>query len=197
MGKNIFISLTILLAILAMPIAARAENVSGQSARLFISNRAESVRLVQNPEQFYARKKLAIKRVLESPRFQDAQGNPPPLASHVDDFINACRTYNLDCYLLPSISGIESQFGKMVSPNSYNAFGWGRGLTPFKDWGEGIMTVGEGIRTNYMDKWGLSTIEEIGPRYCEGNTWAGKVLYFKAMFDAEEANMPTSVANAL
>lgn len=108
-----------------------------------------------------------------------------PLTDEVDSFIEACTTYELDCYLLPSITGVESTFGKFLIPGTHNPFGWGRGLIEFESYHEAIMTVGKGLRENYINK-GATTIEQIGAIYCEGNTWAGKVSYFDRQFKSEE-----------
>ncbi|KKQ01415.1 MAG: hypothetical protein US11_C0009G0027 [Candidatus Roizmanbacteria bacterium GW2011_GWA2_36_23] len=64
-------------------------------------------------------KKLAMKRILEKYN--------SPLKDEVDSFISACQKYDLDCFLLPSISGLESTFGKFILPASHNPFGWGGG----------------------------------------------------------------------
>lgn len=122
-------------------------------------------------------KKLAIRRVLEK--------YSAPLADSTDDFINTCTTYDLDCYLLPSISGLESTFGRFLLPNSYNPFGWGGGYIMFKNWAEGINTVAYGLRNNYLNK-GANTIEDIGRIYSESPTWAVRVQYFINEFQGEE-----------
>jgi len=122
-------------------------------------------------------KRLVIKKVLEKYN--------SPLVGDTDAFITTCYKYDLDCYLLPSIAGIESTFGKFILPGSYNPFGWGVGRIMFKSYSEGIETVGKGLKENYIDK-GAKTIEEIGKTYCEGNTWAGKVRFFMNEFVKEE-----------
>ena len=120
-----------------------------------------------------------------------------PLKDNVDSFINACTKYNLDCYMLPSISGVESTFGRFTYPGSNNPFGWGRGLIMFKDWDESIMTVGQGLRQNYMDKWNTQTIDEIGTIYCEGNTWSTKVKFFMNQFKTEEEKIRLNLSQDL
>lgn len=65
------------------------------------------------------RKKYVIAKVLE--KYQS------PLIGSVDAFVNTCEQYKLDCYLLPSITGLESRFGWYTHPGSYNPFGWGGG----------------------------------------------------------------------
>ena len=148
-----------------------AEKIAGNSA-LLTSVSIDNTQSLANFKQ-----KIAIRKVLQ--KWQS------PLVDSVDDFITACNKYNLDCYLLPSITGIESSFGKHIYPNSNNPFGWGRGLIMFEDWAEAIDTVGKGLRENYYNK-GAETIEDVGRIYCEGNTWAGKVRFFMNEFKKEE-----------
>lgn len=124
-------------------------------------------------------KKMVIKKVLEK--------YDSPLVGDIDAFITTCYKYNLDCYLLPSIAGIESTFGRYIYPGSYNSFGWGGGTIMFNSYADGIETVGKGLRENYINK-GAETVEQIGRIYCEGNTWAGKVQFFMSQFIKEEEN---------
>ena len=110
------------------------------------------------------------------------------MVESTDAFINACIKYDFDCYMLPAIAGLESSFGAYVYPNSNNAFGWGRGLIMFSTWDEGIDTVGNGLRTKYINK-GLTTLEAIGEKYCENPTWAARVNNIAKRFETEEAKM--------
>lgn len=128
----------------------------------------------------YLRAKKVIKKVLEK--------HNSPMVDSTDDFIETCKLYQLDCYLLPAIAGLESSFGKFIHPNSYNAFGWARGYMMFDDWGKGINTVGSGLRYNYIDK-GATDIESIGRIYCESSTWAGKIHKILAEFYTEDKNL--------
>lgn len=167
----ILIAITIFLS-LAKP--TKATSVAGDSATLALTaklNRAE----IEAIRDF--RKNLAIKAVLEK--------YDSPMVSEIDSFLAACKKYSLNCYLLPSIAGLESTFGRFISPGSYNPFGWGRGLIPFKNWSESIETVGAGLKTNYIDK-GATSIEEIGAIYCEGDSWASRIRWFMAQFEQEE-----------
>lgn len=159
----------ILFFVVAKP--ASAEKIAGHSASMTynLSN--------SNKSEDLFKKKLAIKRVLKK--------YDSTMVEATDTFINTAVTYDLDPYLLPSIAGLESFFGRFTMPGSYNPFGWGRGLVPFENWGQAIETVGKGIRENYIDK-GAKTVDEIGVIYCEGNTWAGKVKFFMSEFKAEE-----------
>jgi len=167
--------LTILLLIFTQPVSA--DLVAGNSANMYYT---ESDGASFTNDQTYFIKKRAIKNYLS--KFQT------PLIDHVDAFIQACQLYNLDCYLLPSIAGLESTFGKFIWPNSYNAFGWARGFMMFDSWEQGIDTVGKGLRKGYLNK-GALTVEDIGPIYSESPTWAVRVNFFINQFEKEEKKM--------
>lgn len=129
----------------------------------------------------YMTKKTVIKRLLTKYN--------SPFAANSDAFVDACFKYNMDCYLLVSISGVESYFGKFTYPNSYNPFGWGGGLIMFDDWNQGIDSVSKGLKNNYINK-GYNTISKINPIYCPpSTTWTGKVEYFYKQFVKEEARL--------
>ncbi len=152
-----------------------AENISGDSAGMILSFKISQKDMADMEEY---KTKRAIKSLL--------QKYNSPLVSDVDAFYNTCQKYKLDCYLLPSIAGLESFFGTYIIPGSFNAFGWGRGVIPFKNWSTAIDAVGKGLKENYMDKWGATSVDEIGQIYCEGNTWASRVTWFMKEFKAEE-----------
>ncbi|MEN9327714.1 MAG: hypothetical protein RI947_522 [Candidatus Parcubacteria bacterium] len=176
MRKTIFAFLVLItFLVLANPPAHAYE---GDHSAVLVSSPIVSTAAAQLQDAGYHRKKAAIKKVLESYN--------SPMVGSVDAFMDACIKYDLDCYLLPSIAGLESTFGQFTWPGSNNPFGWGRGLITFKDWNESIDTVGQGLRENYINK-GATTIAEIGSIYCEGNTWAGRVRTIRSMFEAEEA----------
>lgn len=170
------ISIFILTLALFKAETVRAELIAGSSANMYYTK--SSTQIFQNSQDFYI-KKRAIKSLLSK--------RQAPLEVSVDAFIQACQEYELDCYLLPAIAGVESSFGQYIAPGSNNPFGWGRGLIPFESFDEAIMTVGKGLRENYINK-GATTVEEIGSIYCEGNTWSGKVNYFMRQLEAEEKN---------
>ncbi|HRN69613.1 MAG TPA: hypothetical protein PLS49_00375, partial [Candidatus Woesebacteria bacterium] len=46
-----------------------------------------------------------------------------PLVDEADTFVEVCIKYNIDCYLLPSITGVESTFGRFILQGSHNPFG--------------------------------------------------------------------------
>ena len=148
------------------------ENIAGHSA--YISD-------VRNLSQHdFSLKRNAILKVLN--KYES------PLTSNVDAFVETCLNYDIDCYLLPSISGLESTFGRYVHPGSYNPFGWGGGYIMFNNWDQAINTVGKGLRKNYIDK-GAASVDEIAPIYAESKTWAPRVKIFMAAFEEEEAKI--------
>jgi hypothetical protein len=173
MRKTVQIVLTILL-FLSLTRQTFAQNVAGNSAKISY-NSGNNTELDD-----YFQKRLAIRKVME--RYQS------PLIDSVDDFMTTCITYKLDCYLLPAITGTESTFGRFIYPNSYNGFGWGRGMIMFKNWSEAINTVGKGLRENYINK-GAQTTDQIGHIYAESPTWSSKVNRFMAELRREEENL--------
>lgn len=111
--------------------------------------------------------------------------NNSPLVEETDAFIEVCTKYEIDCYLLPSITGLESSFGKFIHPGSYNPFGWGGGYLTFNSWKECFEAVARGLRENYMAR-GADTIEKIGPIYAASPTWAVRVNQFYTQFTSLE-----------
>ncbi len=168
--KTIFL----LVLFLVLTRSIYAEKVAGNSAVITYNKTAS-----QRDRNFFI-KKLAIKKVLDK--------YTAPLSEATDGFINTCKRYDLDCYMLPAISGLESTFGLFIYPNSYNPFGWGRGYIMFNSWEEGIDAVGRGLRYSYINRGALS-IDQIGPIYSESSTWAVRVQYFINEFQREEAKL--------
>jgi len=169
--KHLILILVITGLFLFKTTAILAENVSGQSATLV--SRAENTNSLLN-------KKLAIKIVLKK--------YDSPLVDEVDSFIQACEKYDLDCYLLPSIAGLESTFGRYILANSYNPFGWGGGRIVFANWSEGIESVAKGLKENYLNR-GALTVNQIGRIYSESPTWAPRVSWFIKQFENEELKL--------
>ena len=163
-----------LLILLAFPYRAHAQKEAGASAAIepivtaTISSKSQS--------------DINIKRKV---MYEMLTGYNSPLAGEVDTFIDVCTKYDIDCYLLPSITGVESTFGKFLLPGSYNPFGWGGGTIMFQSWEDGIHAVGRGLSENYYAK-GANTIDTIAPIYAGSSTWAQKVTYFHNRFTALE-----------
>lgn len=169
--KKTLIAILITITVFLIPKYTTAETIFNQSATLSYNNESN----LQHKD--YTIKKIVINKILTIYN--------SPLKNSTEVFVKACFMYNFDCYLLPSITGLESYFGKYVLPNSYNPFGWGGGYIIFKNWDDAITTVAYGIKNNYINK-GADTIEKIAPIYAESNTWAARVNYFKKLFDNEE-----------
>lgn len=178
MGKFIVSILFFVISVtLFFTTTVQADSVAGRSASIqptLIATPATQSSEVKIP---YALKRITIKKMLEKYN--------SPMAKDVDSFISACTTYKIDCYLLPSITGLESSFGQFTAPNTYNPFGWGGGYIQFKNWDEAIHTVAKGLRENYMNK-GAESVEQIAPIYAASKTWAPRVRSFMEKFQNEE-----------
>src|SRR3989338_9510857 len=180
-NKIVCIPLVILTFMLLLTNGVQAKNntteVSDSSAKIEASASVAGLR--QSKE--YILKKMVIKRVLK--RYDS------PLIEEVDAFVDACYVNNLDCYLVPSIAGLESTFGRRIAPNTYNPFGWGGGYMPFATWDEAIKTVSSGLHENYIGR-GATTVTQIGRIYAPpSSTWAGNVKKLMTTFQREEDKM--------
>ncbi len=108
-----------------------------------------------------------------------------PMAANAQDFIDAANVHGLEWHLLPSISGVESTFGKHVPSNSYNPFGWANGEKAFTNWQEAINTVAEGVERIYYSK-GRTTPELMHKIYAPpSNTWGHNVRFFMNKIEEE------------
>jgi len=176
MNKLIITTVFIALFLLST-IPAKAEIIAGASAPLTHQSFIDTKDIEQLQEK---KLQIIIESVLK--RYNS------PLSGESEAFVKACIKYQINCYLLPSIAGLESTFGKFIYPNSYNPFGWGRGYMMFGSWSEGFDTVAKGLKNSYIKK-GAETIEEIGPIYAESPTWAIRVNWFIKQFEKEEEKM--------
>lgn len=109
-----------------------------------------------------------------------------PLQYHAQDFVDAADTHGINWMLVPSIAGVESTFGRFIPGGheapftSYNAWGWGVYGTQslgFKSWRDGIFTVSEGLKKNYINK-GLTDPYAMNKVYAASPVWGQKVSYF-------------------
>lgn len=108
-----------------------------------------------------------------------------PLAGYGEKFVEVAETYNLPWNLLPAIAMQESNGGKKIPEDTFNAWGWGVTETEtlgFISWETGIETVAKGLRKYYFDE-GRTTPESIMAKYCpisltKGGAWAKGVSYF-------------------
>ena len=107
-----------------------------------------------------------------------------PLTDYADYFVYYADKYQVDWRLVPSISGVESTFGKQIPSNSYNAYGWANGKYSFRSWAESIEVVNRTLREKYINK-GADSIYEISRIYAPpSQTWAFKVKYFMNKLDS-------------
>lgn len=105
-----------------------------------------------------------------------------PLEPFAQDVINSADTYNIDFRLIPAIAMQESNLCKKIIKDSYNCWGfgiYGKKVTRFKDYKEGIEAVTKTLAKNYKDK-GLETPTEIMSKYTPGSSggWANGVTHF-------------------
>lgn len=101
-----------------------------------------------------------------------------PLENHAQDFVDAADQYGVDWKLVPSISGVESTFGK--NSYGYNAWGWGiygNQALGFNSWREGIYTVTSGLKSGYIER-GLTDPFSMNRVYAASPTWGWRVNYF-------------------
>jgi len=147
-----------------------ASVISDDSARLNSQNNIENT---DNSFKDMLVKNETVRRVL--------QKNNSPLTGETSGFMSACLAQNIDCYLLPSISGLESSYGKFTHPDSYNPFGWGGGYILFDSWSEGFHAVAKGLNENYFGR-GADSIETIGPIYAASPTWSVRVASIHSEF---------------
>jgi hypothetical protein len=111
-----------------------------------------------------------------------------PLANYAEEFVTYADANDLDYRLVPSITGVESTFGKHIPYNSYNAYGWANGEYQFASWEDSIAHVSQTLRKSYIDK-GAPTIYKIAKRYAPpSTTWAGKVKFFVGKIDSLPLN---------
>lgn len=175
-NKNFFLSLILLLYFFIGPSSKKALAFSFKTHQQ--SNSAIIIKPSTNNQNQYFYKQQAIKKILTDYH--------SPLSDSVDSFVKVCFKYNLDCYLLPAIAGVESSFGKFISPNSYNPFGWGGGYIIFKNWQEAIETVAKALKENYLDR-GIVNLFQIGSIYAPpSKSWPNKVDFFMKKFYQEE-----------
>lgn len=109
-----------------------------------------------------------IKQYLESYR--------SPLASLSEFIVATADKYGLDYRLTTAIAQQESNLCKYIPAGSNNCWGWGihsQGSLGFSSYEEGIETVSEGLKENYIDQ-GYVTPEEIMTKYTplSNGSWA-------------------------
>ncbi len=177
MIKKILLILITGIIILSLNNPINAEINAGHSATLssFLINN----QIKQSFDNFFI-KEQTIRSVLK--KYQS------PLVDEAKNFVIYANKYQLEPYLLPSIAGLESTFGRFILHNSFNPFGWGGGYIIFQNWEEAINTVSKGLRYYYINK-GADNIYSIGKIYSESPTWITRVNWFINQFKLEEENI--------
>jgi hypothetical protein len=118
-----------------------------------------------------------------------------PLADHAETFIEEADKNGLDWKFVAAIAGLESSFGLHIPQNSYNGWGYGvygNNVRRFESWDDGIAVVSTALREDYMEKWGATTVPEIGKIYASSPTWAQRVQFFMNDIEKfEKGNKPS------
>lgn len=164
----IYILITTILILLST-ISVRAESISGSSATLKGSEENEYDFRVENLRKFLEKYNS-------------------PLSNYAEDFVTYADTNGLDYRLVPSITGVESTFGKHIPYESFNAYGWANGEYTFSSWEDSISHVSGVLKTSYIDK-GAPTIAKIARRYAPpSTTWGKNVNFFIEKIDTIPLN---------
>jgi hypothetical protein len=105
-----------------------------------------------------------------------------PLEPYSSFIVETADRYELDYRLTTSIAQQESNLCKIIPPGSHNCWGWGihsAGSLGFDSFEEGIETVSEGLREEYLNK-GFGSVEEIMSKYTplSNGSWAAGVTKF-------------------
>lgn len=85
--------------------------------------------------------------------------------------------YGIDWKFVYAIGWIESNYNSSLARRNNNFFGRKAGRGVYARWSDPESAIRDQfvyLKTRYFDR-GLDSPYEIGPIYCEGNTWAGKV----------------------
>ena len=90
--------------------------------------------------------------------------------------------YQIPYGIVPAIAQCESNVGKVIPYDSYNAWGYGvygGGVLRFANWEDAIERVSRGLQADYYGK-GLTTPESIMKKYTPGSngSWARCVNQF-------------------
>lgn len=99
-------------------------------------------------------------------------------------FVEMEKEYGINAIFLASVAALESGWCRTdIAVNNNNLFGYknpsGNGFRYFSSKEESITTVAKHLKTNYLTEGapyynGLS-VADINIKYCEQNTWTGKV----------------------
>lgn len=134
-------------------------------------------------------------RILHLTKYLEAKNSP--LSDYAAVFVGEADRLNINWKLVAAIAGVESTFGKHIPTNSYNAWGWGvftgqQDGIHFTGWDDGIRTVSEGLKYNYIDK-GRTTVDQIGRIYAASGTWSQKVKWMLSDIESFSPNTPQAL----
>lgn len=112
---------------------------------------------------------------------QFLKSHESPIEPFADTIVTASDQHNIDYRLIASIAMCESNLGKRIPEDSYNAYGYAiytgeQSGAVFDDWNHGINVMAEYLSEKYISQ-GLTTPDQIGPIYAPpsvntGNSWA-------------------------
>jgi hypothetical protein len=118
---------------------------------------------------------------------QFLRDNDSSLELYTGTIVAASDENGVDYRLITAIGMCESNVGKHMPENSYNAWGYAvytgqNSGAEFADWNHGIQVMAKYLKEKYISV-GLTTPEEIGPIYAPpsvntGNSWAKCVRKF-------------------
>ncbi len=178
----------ILTLVLIIPSSVHAQDEAGSSAMLKHPLLNSTALKIESKPASYELKKQTIKSVLQ-------RYHSPLKDEDINEFMKQCTALEMNCYLLPSIFGVESQFCNAIAPGSNNCAGWGGGYIRFTSYKDGIKTISQGLKANYIGR-GASSVESVGRIYASSGAWPQKVHNFLGIFEAEERkNQLLSAAN--
>jgi hypothetical protein len=105
-----------------------------------------------------------------------------PLVPFSYYIVNVADEFDVDFRLITAIARQESNLCRYVPENTYNCWGWGihsRGTLAFSSFEEGIRTVTEGLKRDYLSK-GYNNPDEIMKKYTplSDGSWANAVNQF-------------------
>lgn len=105
-----------------------------------------------------------------------------PLEPYADHIVQSADNYGIDFRLITAIAQQESNLCKFIPAETYNCWGWGihsQGTLGFNSYEDGIETVSEGLRTNYINE-GFTTVDKIMSRYTplSNGSWSEGVTQF-------------------
>ncbi len=151
--------------------------------------RAEPLMVSQQEASAQLRFKKTTTLLKENPRslllYRFLKSRQSPLAPFAGDLVAAADYYHLDWRLLPAISGLESNFGHLMIPHTYNAYGYLGGYYAFPNWHKSILFMSKYLADVYYAR-GLTTPEAIGRIYAPPCPyWGNAVRRFMNLLTTE------------